>query len=574
MIKTKKTNKFMNIYSIIKFEVQKALELNQTPEEDFAVETPKIKTQGDISLNVALVLSKRFKKSPDALAKEFLPKIEALDFVLDTKILNGFINIFLKPSFIYEALTVASNENYGLNSALGNGEKINVEYCSANPTGPIHIGHTRGTIYGDILSELLSKNGYNVTREYYINDAGGQINTLLKSVFTRYRQLLGEQLEVPEGCYPGEYLIETAKEVILKFGKDLKESDMEGGVRTFILDSMISGIKRDLKMLKVEHDVFTSEKRLIENGEVEKSIDILNSKGLIYKGILQEPKGKANEDWEPREQLLFKSTLFGDSEDRALKKSDGSNTYFSSDVAYHKNKLDRGFNKMVLVLGADHIGYVSRIIAATKALASNPENLEMVVKACQIVKFLEDGQPVKMSKRKGTFTTLGHVIEEVNPDILRFILLTKKNDSQMEFDLNAVKAQTKENPIFYIQYAYSRGSSLLRNFEAIQKPENARELSLLNTKSEMELILKILEYPKVMEAAVRKMEPHLLAHYLHELVTKFHSLWNEGNENHDLRFIVENRSSLTGARLFLVKCVLNIIKSSFNIFKITPLEKM
>ena len=561
----------MNIYSYIKQEISKICGISADFSKDFSIETPKFENQGDVSTNLALVLSKKIGKSPVEIANEFLPKIASLPFVLKSEVAGaGFINIYLKQEFLYEAFTGATEESYGMSLEFGKGEKINVEYCSANPTGPIHIGHTRGTIYGDVISELLSKNGFKVTREFYINDAGGQIETLLKSVLIRIKQLNGEQIEIPEGCYPGEYLIETAKKVIEKFGK---EGFSESEVQTFVMQEMMQNIKTDLAKLKVKHDVFTSEAEIIKSGEVEKGIDILTKKGLLYRGILPQPKGKLTDEWEPREQLLFKATDFGDTEDRALKKSDGKNTYFTSDMAYHKNKLDRGFLKMILVLGADHLGYVKRITAVTKALSQNPENTSLDVKACQIVKFLENGEPVRMSKRKGTFTTLSDVLDEVSPDILRFILLTKKNDSQMEFDIEKVKEQSKENPIFYIQYAFSRGSSIVRNANVDTTSITLETLKMLATKEEMELIKKVLEYPKVIETAIRKFEPHLIANYLYELVSQFHSLWNIGNEHSELRFITEN-AEVTKVRIFLVKSVLNVVKSALAIFKITPIEKM
>lgn len=554
----------MNIYSEIKQAILQALVLNA----EFSVETPKFAGQGDVSVNIAMVLAKQFGKNPVLLAGEFLPKILELPFIAKAEVAGaGFINIYLKPEFLQNAFAQALTPKYGM-SNLGRGEKINVEYCSANPTGPVHIGHTRGTIYGDVLSELLSKNGFNVTREYYVNDAGGQVQTLLKSVFIRVKQLMGEKTEIPEGCYPGEYLIPVAEKVLDVFGAQAFEKPKE--VLTFVMNEMLEMIKHDLLKLKVKHDVFTSEAAIIESGEVGRAIEVLQTKGLLYKGILPQPKGKLTEEWEPREQLLFKATEFGDSEDRALKKSDGTNTYFTSDVAYHKNKLDRGFFKLVLVVGADHLGYITRITAATKALTPKPKETSMEVKACQIVKFLENGEPVRMSKRKGTFTTLAEVLEEVDVDILRFILLTKKNDSQMDFDLTKVKEQSKENPIFYIQYAFSRGSSVCKTYGT--SAEGA-SLKLLTETHEVEFMKKILEYPKVIEMAVKKLEPHLIANYIHELASQFHSLWNMGNENHKLRFIIEDEA-LTKARMFMVYSMLNVISSAFSIFKITPLERM
>jgi arginyl-tRNA synthetase len=555
----------MNIYAEIKAFVSSALNLNKIQSEAFTVETPKFANQGDVSLNIAMVLSADFNKKPIELANSLLPQISAIKIVERAEVAGaGFINLYLKKEFILSVFQTTLKPDYGFFN-YGKEEKVNIEYCSANPTGPIHIGHTRGTIYGDVVAEMLAKNGFNVTREYYINDAGSQVETLLKSVFIRIRQLQGEDLQIPEGCYPGEYLIPIAEKVLTRFGADYYDKSAE--VKEFVINELMSSIKTDLHRLRVFHDVFTSEAKMIKDGNVEKAINVLKEKGLLYKGILPQPKGKLTEEWEEREQLLFKATEFGDSEDRALQKSDGTYTYFTSDVGYHKNKLDRGFFNIVLVVGADHAGYISRITAATKAVSKNPVKVE--VKACQIVKFVENGEPVKMSKRKGTFTTLSDVLDEVGADILRFTMLTKKNDSQMDVDLIKVKEQTKENPIFYIQYAYSRGSSILRNYG---KDVTESDFNF-ETKEEMELIKKILEYPKVIEMAIKKLEPHLIANYIYALVSMFHSFWNMGNEDPKLRIITENEAE-TKARIFLVKSVLNVISSAFSIFKITPLERM
>ncbi len=555
----------MNIYAEIKKAVLQVLGLKDV---DFAVETPKFEGQGDVSLNVAMVLSKKYGKNPVAIAEDFLPQLQTLPFVEKVEIAGaGFLNITLKHDFILSMFAHSIIKNYGF-SDIGKGEKVNVEYCSANPTGPIHIGHSRGTVYGDVICELMAKNGFNVTREYYINDAGGQVETLLKSVFIRIRQIKGDNIEIPDGCYPGEYLIPIAKKVITEFGESYTENTKK--VKEFIVNELMKEIKNDLKKLNVIHDVFTSESKIIEDKNVEKAIEILNQKGLLYKGVLPKPKGRDDGEWEEREQTLFKSTNFGDSEDRAVQKSDGTYTYFTSDIGYEKNKLDRGFTRIILCLGADHAGYTSRIISATKAVTQNPDSIKVEVKACQIVKFVEGGAQVKMSKRKGTFTTLNDVLEVIDKDILRFMLLTKKNDSQMDFDLTKAKEHTKENPIFYIQYANSRASSVLRNYNEGVKTAN---LTLLNSKEEREIIKKILEYPKVIEIATNKLEPHLIANFIFELASLFHSFWNLGNENPKMRFISENQD-LTKARIFLIRAILNIINSSLSVFKITPMEKM
>lgn len=554
----------MNIYKIVKKRILSLLDIAV----EFSIETSKTELHGDIALNLPLILSQSSSKKPMEIAEDLLFEIRKLDFVEKAEAAApGFINIWLASSFVYAAFRESVNPDYGLENT-GHGTPINIEYCSANPTGPIHIGHTRGTVYGDILSNLLLKNGYKVTKEFYVNDAGGQINTLLKSLYIRIRQLKGENIEIPPECYPGDYLIEIAKDVIKNFGEDAFKKNYD--VQKFVIQAIMKKNIQDLLELKVYYDTFTSEKSLIEAKEIEKVIDILEKKKLLYKGILPKPKGKSSEEWEEREQLLFKSTEFGDTEDRALKKSDGTHTYFASDIAYHKNKIDRGFNKMVLVLGADHAGYISRITAAAKAIALNPEKIEIVVKVCQTVKFLENGVSVSMSKRKGTFTTLSEVLEEVDPDILRFIMLIKKNDSPIDFDLVKVKEETKENPIFYIQYTFSRCSSLIRNFKGDIEQKN---VNLLENKQELAVIKKVLLYPKIMDMAVKKMEPHLIANYLLELASSFHILWNMGNENHSLRFLTDNEN-LSAARMFLVKAVMNVILSAFSIFEIKPIERM
>lgn len=557
----------MNIYSYIKNEIQKKTDIS----EDFSIETPKLESHGDVSINLAFILAKNTKKTPLVIANGLLPKIKELTFILNSEIAGlGFINIFLKPEFLYKAFQEAIKPTFGINKSLGNEEKINIEYCSANPTGPIHIGHTRGTIYGDILSELLSKNGFNVTREYYINDSGNQIETLIKSIFIRIRQILGEDVKIPEGCYPGEYLIPVANSVLNRFGKEIINTKYTNDVSIFVINLLMDQIKSDLLSIKVKHDVFTSERDVTGGSKVQDVIDILKDKDLVYTGILPKPKGKHKDDFEEKEQVIFKSKQFGDSEDRVLQKSDGSSAYFTHDITYHKNKLDRGFYKMVLVLGADHAGYIQRITSAVKAISDKPEKTDVIIKACQIVRFLKNGEVAKMSKRSGVFTCLSDIASEVNPDILRFILLTKKNDSHMDFDFEKVKEQTKENPIFYIQYAFSRGSSLLRNFKFSYLDAN---LLLLKEVEEISIIKMVLQYPKIIEMAVKKYEPHLIATFIYELSSKFHSFWNMGNENHSLRFISED-IELTKSRMFMVSAVLNVISSAFSIFKIDPMERM
>lgn len=561
-----------NIFEFLKTQVKLACNIEN---DNFVVETPKDKSHGDYACNAAMALAKEYGKNPRELAQEFVGKIAKLDFIETCEIAGpGFINLSVKKCFLAGALCDI-DENYGIYD-YGNGEKINVEYVSANPTGPLHVGHLRGAVYGDILAELLSKTGFSICREYYINDGGGQINTLTKSIYIRYRQLLGDDISVPDGCYPGEYLIDTASNIRAKYGDNLQENDQI--IADFAIDEMMRKVKFDLARLDIHHDVFTSEKAIKASGEIEKAIDILAQKDLLYYGYLPEPKGKKSDDWSPKELYIFKSTQFGDSEDRAVKKPDGSYTYFVPDIAYSKNKIDRGFSKMILVLGADHIGFLSRVKSATLAVAQDPAQIDWHPIICQIVSFSDGGKPVKMSKRKGTFTTISDVLDEVSPDIVRFIMLIKKNDIAMDFDFAKVKVQSKENPIFYIQYAYSRGSSVLRNAaeshgiteDVLKNPD----LSVLVNPAEIEVIKKLLEFPQIVKISVQKYEPHHIAFYLYDLASAIHSFWNMGNEDKSMRIIQDNNEKITIARLFLIKKCLNIIKCGLGIFKIKPMEWM
>jgi arginyl-tRNA synthetase len=469
---------------------------------------------------------------------------------------------------------LAQKAHFG-DSSLGKGTKINVEYVSANPTGPLHVGHARGAVFGDALSLLLHKAGYDVTKEYYINDAGSQVDTLARSLHLRYREALGETIgEIPAGMYPGDYLIPPAqalaKEMGDKYAK-LPESEWLVPLRRYAVTKMMDMIRDDLALLNIRHDVFTSEFEITQAGKVDAALALLEKKGLIYHGVLEAPKGKTPDDWEPRPQTLFRSTDFGDDVDRALKKSDGSWTYFAPDIALHLDKIERGHTVLVNVWGADHGGYVKRMQAAVKALSDG--QVPVTVKLCQLVKFLRGGEPAKMSKRAGTFVTAREVVEEVGSGVFRFIMLTRKNDAPLDFDFEKVMEQSKDNPVFYVQYAHARCKSVLRNAKEQGKTGQGGDVSLLSHAAEIELIKKLAYFPVVVEQAAQAYEPHRIAFYLHELAAEFHAFWNQGNTNESLRFIVSDEK-LTAARLVLVDAVAMTIATGLSVLGVEPVEEM
>jgi arginyl-tRNA synthetase len=582
----------VNIFSKLKSDIdvllQKLVEAKALPEglsfEAVTAEPPRESSHGDVSTNAAMVLAKKAGKNPRELANLIAQEIKKLPDVESVEIAGpGFINMRLKSGIWYDVVLEILKDGVGFgNSDIGKGQRVNVEYVSANPTGPMHIGHARGAVYGDALALLLLKAGFNVTKEYYINDAGAQIDVLAKSSFLRYREALGETIEIPAGLYPGEYLKVVGESLAREYDRELlsmPEAKWLPIVRQFAVDTMILMIKKDLADLGIVHDIFTSEKKIQESGKIESCLELLRKKGLLYKGILEAPKGKKNEEWEEREQTLFKSTDFGDDMDRALQKSDGSYTYFSSDIAYHLDKIERGFNKMVLILGADHGGYVKRMKAAVSALSDGKAELD--IKLSQLVNFMEDGQPMKMSKRAGTFTTVRDVIEEVGKDVIRFIMLTRKNDAVLDFDLKLVKEQSKDNPVFYVQYANARAKSVLRNAQAeapeavkLSKNITREHLQLLNSEAELSMIKLMASWPRVVEAAAIANEPHRIAFYLHDLAAEFHALWNKGKDDAILRFIMKENTDLTAARLALLDAMTNVIASGLFIFNIEPVREM
>jgi arginyl-tRNA synthetase len=534
--------------------------------QNFVCEYPKNKEHGDVATNIAMVLAKHYKVSPMELAPMFANKINTLDFVKSTSIASpGFINISIKPDLLNKMLISIYKSTELPN--YGNGEKINIEYVSANPTGPLHVGHLRGAVYGDVLASLLVNTGFNVTKEYYINDAGNQINILAKSVYIRYLQLLGKKIEVPEGCYPAAYIIEIAEEIVKKYGKTLEETDSV--FKEYAVHYNMEWIKKTLKKLKIQHDIFASEKEIVNSNAIKEAFTELEAKNLIYKGIPPKPHKVDEEDWVPVEQTLFRASLFGDTDDRVVQKADGSYTYCVPDMIYQRNKIMRGFNKLIMVLGADHLGYVTRLQSMTKALAKT-ENFNLDIKICQIVKFLNNGEAFKMSKRAGTFVTVDDILESVHPDILRFTMLIKKNDVHMDFDVEKVKEQTKENPIFYIQYAYSRINSVLRKSHI-----KTTDFSIgIGNEKFHDLVMKILEFPAILQVSVKNYEPHHLAFYLYSLSASLHGIWSLGNTDDDYRFISEDNTQHNQESINILSTAKKIFDYTYNIFNIEALTSM
>ncbi|MBL4603475.1 MAG: arginine--tRNA ligase [Emcibacteraceae bacterium] len=522
---------------------------------------------------------------PRDIAALIADELRKIDSVTDVEIAGpGFINIRLKASFVQEQIlkVLELGTDYG-RSDYGDGEKVNVEYVSVNPTGPLHVGHCRGAVFGDALATLLDHVGYDVSREYYINDAGGQIDVLARSAYVRYLEALGENIgEIEGGLYPGDYLIPVGEALVEKYGdkwKDQPESEWLNPIRSFATDAMMDLIREDLNTLDIQHDVFFSELTLHENGGIQKGLEQLEEKGLIYTGVLEAPKGKLPDDWEERPQTLFKATEFGDDVDRALKKSDGAWTYFAADVAYHSDKVARGFNILIDVWGADHGGYVKRVQSVVTALTDGKAALD--VRLCQMVKLLRDGDPVKMSKRSGNFITLRDVVKEVGKDVVRFIMLTRKNDASLEFDFARVTEQSKDNPVFYVQYGHARVSSVFRKAAAaytdMDMSEDAlkkADLNLLNDESELQLIKTMVNWPRIVESAALAHEPHRISYYLYDLASEFHALWNKGNDRVDLRFIIDNNKEITLSRLAMIRAFSIIIASGLKILGVEPRNEM
>jgi len=551
-----------------------------------SVEPPRDPAHGDLATNAALVLAKPAGLKPRDLAEAFKTKLEAGEGVSSVEIAGpGFINIRLEDSFwagVVRAI-LETGEAFARSDA-GGGVKVNVEYVSANPTGPMHVGHSRSAVFGDALANLLAFTGYDVTREYYINDAGAQVDVLARSAYLRYREALGEDIgEIPEGLYPGGYLVPVGEALAKGHGDALltaDEAEWMPIVRDKAVSMMMDMIRDDLAAVGIHHDVFFSEKSLTEDGDkVAQTIADLEAQGYVYQGRLEPPKGKLPDDWEDREQLLFKATEFGDDTDRPLIKADGSYTYFAADMAYHRDKFARGFAQMINVLGADHSGYVKRMQAAVKALTGGKGELD--VKICQLVKLFRGGEPVKMSKRAGTFVTLRDVVDEVGAPSMRFMMLFRKNDAPLDFDFVKVQEQSKDNPVFYVQYAHARAHSVFRNATAdLPDLDVSRtgllkaDLNLLTDEFELSLIKRMAHFPRTIEAAAYAHEPHRIAFYLHEVASDFHALWNRGKESPQSRFILARNKNVTMARLALVAAVADVLRTGLGILGVEAVNEM
>lgn len=550
------------------------------------VEPPREAAHGDLSTNAAMILAKPAKMAPRALAELLVAKLKTRPDVASVEIAGpGFVNLRLTAEVWRDRVrdVLTAGVAYG-DSAMGKGEPVNVEYVSANPTGPLHAAHGRGAVFGDALAALLEKAGYAVSREYYINDAGAQVDVLGRSTYLRYCEALGDDIgEIPAGLYPGEYLKEVGEALAKRDGaawKGKDESKWLPACRDFAIAMILEWIKEDLGVLGVTMDVYSSERALVNAGAVDTALTTLEERGLIYTGVLEPPKGKKPDDWEPRPQTLFKSTDFGDDVDRPLKKSDGSFTYFSNDIAYHFDKYRRGFANLIDVWGADHGGYVKRMQSATTAVTEGKASLD--VKLCQLVHLMQNGQPVKMSKRAGTFVTLRDVIEQVGKDVVRFIMLTRRNDQTLDFDFAKVTEQSKDNPVFYVQYAHARCRSVLRHAATAlphvdQTPASlaaAANLNRLDAEEEMALAKRMATWPRLVESAADAHEPHRVAFYLYDLASDFHALWNRGRDDTSLRFLIEGDEEVTVARLALIAAVSTVIASGLKVMGVEPAEEL
>jgi arginyl-tRNA synthetase len=544
-----------------------------------------------MATNAAMVLAKEAGRKPRELAQAIAEGLATDDLVQKVDVAGpGFINITLKPAAWTEALRTAlrAGIHYG-KSDFGQAAPVNVEYVSANPTGPMHVGHCRGSVFGDALANLLEFTGFKVAREYYINDAGAQVDVLARSAFLRYREALGEDIgAIPEGLYPGDYLKPVGEALAAQYGPSLlqkPETDWLPLVRATAIDMMMASIREDLAALNVHHDVFFSERSLTDaaNDQVARTLDQLRAQGHVYEGRLPPPKGAPVEDWEDREQTLFRATEFGDDVDRPLKKSDGSYTYFASDIAYHKSKWDRGFRHMIDVWGADHGGYIKRMMAAVRAVSQDKADLD--VKIVQLVRLLRGGEPVKMSKRAGEFVTLREVVDEVGRDAVRFMMLYRKNDAVLDFDLAKVIEQSRDNPVFYVQYGHARGHSVFRNAADVvpglaTDPASrvallaGGELDRLSDPAELSLMRRIALYPRLVEAAASAHEPHRIAFYLYDLASEFHALWTKGKDLPHLRFIIQNDPTMTVARLALVEGVVTVLASGLRLLGVDAPDEM
>ena len=545
------------------------------------VEPPRDAAHGDMATNAAMVLAKPAGQKPRDIAEALATRLSNDTRITEAAVAGpGFLNLRLAPDAWHKVIAsvLEDGANFG-RATIGAGKKVNVEYVSANPTGPLHVGHTRGAVFGDALASLLDFAGFDVTREYYINDGGAQVDVLARSVYLRYLEAHGQEVAFADGTYPGDYLIPVGEKLKAAKGDAYVGQPEEvwlDEIREFATDAMMDLIRADLSALGVHMDVFYSEKSLYGTGRIEAAIADLKDKGLIYEGVLEPPKGKKPDDWEPREQTLFKSTEHGDDVDRPVKKSDGSWTYFAPDIAYHYDKVDRGFDALIDVFGADHGGYVKRMKAAVSALSGGQVPLD--IKLTQLVKLFKNGEPFKMSKRAGTFVTLRDVVDQVGPDVTRFVMLTRKNDAMLDFDFDKVLEQSRENPVFYVQYAHARVASVLRKateagIDVDDATLRAADLSILDHEAELGLAAKIAEWPRLVETAARTNEPHRVAFYLYELAGTFHALWNRGNDVPELRF-VQDDPKVTQSKIALARALSVVIAAGLGILGVTPAQEM
>lgn len=579
----------MNLFTDLRGVVVEALEQMTAAGElpagldlsNVTVEPPRDPAHGDMATNAAMVLAKPAGMKPREIADRLAARLTDPRIAAAEVAGPGFLNLRLSPSVWQGVIRAALQAGTAFGrSDMGAGTKVNVEFVSANPTGPMHVGHVRGAVFGDALARLLAFSGHDVTREYYINDGGAQVDVLARSAYERYREANGQAPEIREGLYPGDYLIpvgEALKEVHGDRLLDRPEEEWLAEIRDFATERMMAMIRKDLALLGVQMDVYSSEKALYGTGRIEDAIARLEAQGLIYRGVLEPPKGKLPEDWEAREQLLFKSTAHGDDVDRPIQKSDGAWTYFAPDIAYHWDKIDRGFDQLIDIFGADHGGYVKRMQAAVRALSNGRVPLD--IKLVQLVKLFKNGEPFKMSKRAGTFVTLRDVVEEAGADVTRFIMLTRKNDAALDFDFAKVLEQSKDNPVWYVQYANARVHSVLRRAAeagiAVDDSTLAdADLSVLAHPAELELARKVAEWPRLVEHAARAHEPHRVAFFLYEIASDLHSLWNRGNDDLSLRFIQDGDAVTSQGKIALVRAVGVVISSGLGILGVTPAEEM
>jgi len=580
----------MNLFAEIRSLVIDSLQQMQTqgdlPDglsfDAVTVEPPRDAAHGDMATNAAMVLAKPSKCKPRDIAEKLAALLSADPRLASVEVAGpGFLNLRLSPNLWTDVVRAILTDRDGYGRAtIGAGLKVNVEYVSANPTGPLHVGHTRGAVFGDALASMLDFAGYEVTREYYINDGGAQVDVLARSVYLRYLEAHGQDVAFEDGTYPGDYLIAVGQALKEKVGDSyLGEGEQLwlADVREFSTRAMMDLIRQDLLALGVKMDVFYSEKSLYGTGRIEAAIENLKSKELIYQGVLEPPKGKKPEDWEPREQTLFRSTNHGDDVDRPVQKSDGSWTYFAPDIAYHYDKVQRGFDQLIDVFGADHGGYVKRMKAAVSALSNGKTSLD--IKLTQLVKLFKNGEPFKMSKRAGTFVSLRDLVDQVGADATRFVMLTRKNDAPLDFDFDKVMEQTKENPVFYVQYAHARICSVMRKAQLAEVPADdadlrAADLAGLTDTAELALAAKLAEFPRLIEIAARSNEPHRIAFYLYDLASEFHSLWNKGNEQPELRFLQEDNLDTSQAKIALIRATAVVISNGLGILGVQPAQEM